>query len=110
MQYISKTSLALNVSGYITKAEKSNVHDVTVYTNVTYGLIVTCLFVCVLIMCIVLFTMSDCLSMLFLIVAYFGYCKTTNVSMLLILAMLANGIKTLILIPANNYNQSRGHT
>ena len=27
-----------------------------------------------------------------------------------ILAILANGIKTLILIPANNYNQSRGRT
>ena len=38
------------------------------------------------------------------------YCKTTNFSVLLILAILANGIKTLILIPANIYNQSRGHT
>ena len=39
-----------------------------------------------------------------------NYCKTTNFSVLLILAILANGIKTLILIPANNYNQSRGRT
>ena len=38
------------------------------------------------------------------------YCKTTNFSVLLILAILANGIKTLILIPANNYNQSHGRT
>ena len=38
------------------------------------------------------------------------YCKTTNFSVLLILAILANGIKTLILIPANIYNQSRGRT
>ena len=36
------------------------------------------------------------------------YHTTTNVSMLLILAILANGIKTLILIPANNYTQSCG--
>ena len=39
-----------------------------------------------------------------------NYCKTTNFSVLLILAILANGIKTLILIPANIYNQSRGRT
>ena len=39
---------------------------------VTYGLIVTCLFVCVLIMCIVPVTMPDCLSMLFLVVTNFG--------------------------------------
>ena len=38
------------------------------------------------------------------------YCKTTNFSVLLILAILANGIKALILIPANIYNQSRGRT
>ena len=38
------------------------------------------------------------------------YCKTTNFSVLLILAILANGIITLILIPANIYNQSRGRT
>ena len=38
------------------------------------------------------------------------YCKTTYFSVLLILAILANGIKTLILIPANIYNQSRGRT
>ena len=38
------------------------------------------------------------------------YCKTTNFSVLLILVILANGIKTLILIPANIYNQSRGRT
>ena len=38
------------------------------------------------------------------------YCKTTNFSVLLILAILVNGIKTLILIPANIYNQSRGRT
>ena len=37
------------------------------------------------------------------------YCKTTNFSMLLILAILANGINMLILIPANIYNQSCGH-
>ena len=37
--------------------------------------------------------------------------KTTNVSMLLVLArVLANGIKMLILIPTNNYTQSRGRT
>ena len=36
------------------------------------------------------------------------YCKTTNVSMLLILALLANGIKILILIPANINTQSCG--
>ena len=39
----------------------------------TYGLIVVCLFVCVLIMCMVLVTMSDCLSMLFLVVTNFGH-------------------------------------
>ena len=39
----------------------------------TYGLIVVCLFVCVLIMCMVLVTMSDCLSMLFLVVTIFGH-------------------------------------
>ena len=38
------------------------------------------------------------------------YCKTTDFSVLLILVILANGIKTLILIPANNYNQSCGRT
>ena len=38
------------------------------------------------------------------------YCKTTNFSMLLILAILANGIKTLILIPTNINTQPRGHT
>ena len=38
------------------------------------------------------------------------YCKTTNFSVLLILAILANGIKALILIPTNIYNQSRGRT
>ena len=41
---------------------------------------------------------------------YRVYCKTTNFSVLLILAILVNGIKTLILIPANIYNQSRGRT
>ena len=39
-----------------------------------------------------------------------AYCKTTNFSVLLILAILANGIKKLILIPANIYNQSCGRT
>ena len=41
---------------------------------------------------------------------YHRYCKTTNFSMLLILAILANGIKTLILIPANINTQSHGRT
>ena len=42
LQYISETSLALTeyVSGYVTKAEKSNVqdiwNDITVYTNVSF--------------------------------------------------------------------------
>ena len=39
----------------------------------TYGLIVACLFVCMLIMCMVLDTVSDCLSMLFLVVTNFGH-------------------------------------
>ena len=43
------------------------------HAGVTYGLIVVCLFVCVLIMCMVLVTMSDCLSMLFLVVTIFGH-------------------------------------
>ena len=36
------------------------------------------------------------------------YTIHTNVSILIILAIIANGIKTLILIPTNNYTQSRG--
>ena len=38
------------------------------------------------------------------------YCKTTNFSVLIILAKLATGIKTLILIPANINTQSCGRT
>ena len=34
----------------------------------------------------------------------FIYCKTTNFSVLLILAILANGIRTLVLIHTNIYN------
>ena len=39
-----------------------------------------------------------------------NYSEATNFSVLLILAILANGIKMLILIPANNYTQSHGRT
>ena len=34
----------------------------------------------------------------------FIYCKTSNFNVLIILAILANGIKMLILIPTNIYN------
>ena len=37
------------------------------------------------------------------------YTIHTNFSALIILAIIANGIKTLILIPTNNYTQSRGY-
>ena len=42
--------------------------------------------------------------------AWFPYTVKLHVSVLLILAILANGIKTLILIPANINIQSRGCT
>ena len=48
----------------------------------TYGLIVVCLFVCVLIMCMVLVTMSDCLSMLFLVVTNFRHISISVLSTL----------------------------
>ena len=48
----------------------------------TYGLIVVCLFVCVLIRCMVLVTMSDCLSMLFLVVTNFGHISISVLSTL----------------------------
>ena len=48
----------------------------------TYGLIVVCLFVCVLIMWMVLVTMSDCLSMLFLVVTNFGHISISVLSTL----------------------------